>query len=239
MTTLDIQRRLKALGFDPGPLDGIRGRLTIAAVRAFQRADGLVVDGIAGPKTQAALFADPANSGGSVPRVAQGGEGLSPWYDEALRLKGTKEARGSADNPLILTWAKRLGIAYGHDSIAWCGLFTAHCVGAALPEEPLPSNPLGARNWVRFGIAAEPTRGAVLVFWRGSRSGVHGHVGFYAGEDATAFHVLGGNQSDSVSIARVAKTRLLGSRWPKTAPNAPSGGATRLAGTGALSTNEA
>jgi peptidoglycan hydrolase-like protein with peptidoglycan-binding domain len=31
-TTLDIQRRLKELGFDPGPLDGLRGRQTINAV---------------------------------------------------------------------------------------------------------------------------------------------------------------------------------------------------------------
>lgn len=55
MTVLDIQRRLKSLGFDPGPLDGIRGRRTIAAVKAFQEVYGLVVDGIVGPQTRAAL----------------------------------------------------------------------------------------------------------------------------------------------------------------------------------------
>jgi len=63
-------------------------------------------------------------------------------------------------------------------------------------------------------------------------------VGFYAGEDASAFHVLGGNQSDSVSIARVARTRLLGARWPATAPRI-AGGITERVGGGALSTNEA
>jgi len=161
-----------------------------------------------------------------------------PWYEEALRLKGTREAAGSGDNSTILKWARKLGLAYAHDSIAWCGLFTAHCIGAALPDEPLPTNPLGARNWLRFGAKVQPTLGAILVFWRGSRSGAQGHVGFYAGEDAAAFHVLGGNQSDSVSIARVAKTRLLGARWPSTAPK-PEGGATSLAGAGSLSTNEA
>jgi len=36
-TTLDIQRRLAALGYQPGPLDGIPGRQTIAAVKQFQR----------------------------------------------------------------------------------------------------------------------------------------------------------------------------------------------------------
>ena len=241
MTTLEVQRRLKALGYDPGPLDGIRGRLTIRAVKAFQSDRRLAVDGIVGPRTTAALVAalGPDPSPGPSP---QGGGGYLPWYEEALRLEGTREAAGAADNPLILRWAKRLGIAYAHDSTAWCGLFVGHCIAVALPDEPLPANPLGARRWLNFGVAAEPTLGAVLVFWRGSRSGWQGHVGFYAGEDGSrssgAYHVLGGNQSDSVSITRLAKSRLLGARWPATAP-APDGGATLRASAGALSTNEA
>ncbi len=248
MTTLEIQRRLKALGFDPGPLDGIRGRLTIRAVKAFQASRGLVADGIAGPVTRGALAA-PADDGLPPSRLRQGyagqapdtgtkGEGLIPWYEEALRLKGTREAAGAADNPLILTWAKRLGLAYAHDSTAWCGLFVSHCIAAALPDEPLPANPLGARRWLGFGKAVAPTLGAVLVFWRGSRTGWQGHVGFYAGEDSGAFHVLGGNQSDSVSIARLGKSRLLGARWPVSAPP-PEGGATQRAASQSLSTNEA
>ncbi len=50
-----VQARLRELGFDPGPVDGIRGPKTDAAVRAFQVSRGLVVDGIVGPKTTAAL----------------------------------------------------------------------------------------------------------------------------------------------------------------------------------------
>ncbi len=244
MTTLEIQRRLAALGFDPGPLDGVRGRLTIRAIKAFQAANGLAPDGLAGPQTGAALagaLPHPASGQGRTPPSPARGEGSAsaiPWYEEALRLKGTKEGAGRADNPTILRWAKRFGLAYQHDSTAWCGLFTAHCIATALPDEPLPSNPLGARNWLRFGVAVAPTLGAIMVFWRGSRSSAQGHVGFYAGEDAAAFHVLGGNQSDSVSIARVAKTRLLGARWPATAPT-PEGGATVVAGAGSFSTNEA
>ncbi len=236
MTTLEIQRRLKTLGYDPGPLDGVRGRLTIRAVKAFQSDRKLVADGIAGPKTAAAL-AHALGLSPSQPSPTRV-EGLLPWYEEALRLKGTREAAGEADNPLILAWAKRLGLAYAQDSIAWCGLFVAHCIAAALPDEPLPTNPLGARRWLGFGASTDPTLGAVLVFWRGSRTSWMGHVGFYAGEDARAYHVLGGNQSDSVSIARLAKARLLGARWPTSAP-APTGGATRRASAGSLSINEA
>ena len=239
LPTLEIQRRLLALGFDPGPLDGVRGRLTIRAIKAFQARHRLTADGIVGPATGAVLSHE--SRGLPLPpsqRSPAKGERSAPWYEEALRLRGTKEAAGAADNSLILRWAKRLGLAYRHDSTAWCGLFTAHCIAASLPDEPLPNNPLGARNWLRFGTEIEPTLGAVLVFWRGSRASALGHVGFYAAEDGSAFHVLGGNQSDCVSIARVAKTRLLGARWPVTA-SSPKGGATTVDAGGSLSTNEA
>ena len=169
------------------------------------------------------------------------GEGSpAPWFEEALRLKGVREASGAADNSLILRWAKRLGLGYMHDSTAWCGLFAAHCIGASLPDEPLPNNPLGARSWLTFGRKISPRPGAVLVFWRGRESGWRGHVGFHAGEDAASFHVLGGNQSDAVTIARIARTRLLGARWPATAPMTAVGAVGSAAAEGgALSTNEA
>jgi len=53
----DLQQMIKQAGFDPGPIDGVFGAKTEAAVRAAQKAYGLVVDGIAGPKTYAALKA--------------------------------------------------------------------------------------------------------------------------------------------------------------------------------------
>ncbi len=51
----DLQRRLGALGFDPGRADGIFGPRTAAAVAEFQRNVGLTSDGISGPDTVAAL----------------------------------------------------------------------------------------------------------------------------------------------------------------------------------------
>ena len=50
-----IQTKLKRWGYYTGNVDGIYGPLTTAAVKYFQRKNGLTVDGIVGPKTAAAL----------------------------------------------------------------------------------------------------------------------------------------------------------------------------------------
>lgn len=50
-----VQARLRNLGYDTGPVDGIVGPLTRRAVRAFQRGNDLAVDAIPGPNTQAKL----------------------------------------------------------------------------------------------------------------------------------------------------------------------------------------
>lgn len=56
MDVRSIQEALRKAGFDPGLIDGIAGARTKAAIQAFQKANGLKVDGIAGPVTLGALF---------------------------------------------------------------------------------------------------------------------------------------------------------------------------------------
>lgn len=50
-----LQRKLLEAGFDPKGTDGIAGRNTIAAIKAFQKAYRLVSDGICGSLTWAAI----------------------------------------------------------------------------------------------------------------------------------------------------------------------------------------
>jgi hypothetical protein len=50
-----VQVALSALGYAPGPFDGLRGQLTRTAVAAFQRNCGMAVDGVVGPVTWLAL----------------------------------------------------------------------------------------------------------------------------------------------------------------------------------------
>jgi len=48
---LQLQKALKGLGFNPGPLDGIFGPATERALREFQASVGIQQDGILGPAT--------------------------------------------------------------------------------------------------------------------------------------------------------------------------------------------
>ncbi len=134
---------------------------------------------------------------------------LPRTIQEGLKLIGTVETPGAANNPTIMAWAKETGLqrVYTADSVPWCGLFTA--VVCARAGKPVVKDPLWALNWAKVGEnAGQPVLGDVLVFVR--KGG--GHVGFYVAEDKDFYHVLGGNQKDKVSIARVPKSQLRGAR---------------------------
>lgn len=132
---------------------------------------------------------------------------------EAVKLLGVVEVPGPKNNSVITDWAKEIGDRanawYTQDSIPWCGLFVAICVHRTgrLPV----SNYLRARDWAEFGEPSNsPSVGDILVF---ARQG-GGHVGFYVGHNATSYYVLGGNQSDAVTITKISKHRLLAARRP-------------------------
>jgi peptidoglycan hydrolase-like protein with peptidoglycan-binding domain len=55
-----LQLRLRRLGDRPGPIDGLYGPRTEAAVVRFQRGHGLAADGVVGPQTKGRLLAQRA-----------------------------------------------------------------------------------------------------------------------------------------------------------------------------------
>ena len=62
-----LQTALKEQGYYSGKIDGVFGKMTLGAVREFQRKNGLVADGIAGPLTQAKLYgSQKAQTSGTV-----------------------------------------------------------------------------------------------------------------------------------------------------------------------------
>lgn len=201
-----FQQALKAAGYNPGAIDGLWGANTRGAMQKWQRDTKR-------PITTVMMAEDLALLTGTKTSGAQ--EIL--WIVEAQKLLGLKEGAGKLNNPIILEWGENLDVNYPTDDIAWCGLFVAHTMSMALPNEPLPANVLGARQWMKFGQEVAPQDGAVAVFWRGSKAGWQGHVGYMVGESTNSFTVLGGNQSDAVTYTSIAKNRLLGAYWPKTA----------------------
>lgn len=211
------QQRLVAHGFNPGLIDGVWGRNTLAATIEFQSARGLPTSGKLNQATIAALRAAPGSlptDSSSKPSDVPPQNLLDhfPWMSLALRKKGLHEDR---DNKILKEFLKSDGKTLGDPSqLPWCGDFVETCIAVSLPSAIIPTNPYLARNWLKFGATVEPCFGSILVFWRGSRSGTKGHVGFYYSEDDEVFHVLGGNQSDSISVSSLAKNRLLGARLP-------------------------
>lgn len=61
-TVMALQKALLRKGFNPGKIDGVFGLGTQAAVMAFQQSEGLLADGVVGPRTIATLNDTPPQS---------------------------------------------------------------------------------------------------------------------------------------------------------------------------------
>jgi uncharacterized protein (TIGR02594 family) len=135
---------------------------------------------------------------------------MTKWIDEARKHIGLKEIIGTGNNATIQLWLTKLKAWLKDDSVACCGVFTAHCIKTA--GYPLPKHWYRALDWLNWGVEiGAPCYGCVVVF---SRKG-GGHVGFVVGMDKEGrLMVLGGNQGDAVSIAPFDVSRVAGYRMP-------------------------
>jgi uncharacterized protein (TIGR02594 family) len=146
------------------------------------------------------------------------------------RFVGLREISGPVSNAHILAMLRLDNTWVADDSVPWCSAWVNYLAWLLrLPR----SKSLAARSWLKVGIpiALESARPAfdVVVLKRGGKTepgpdvfDAPGHVGFFAGLEgrAAGFHdsdprrvlVLGGNQSDEVSIAPFPVERLLGVR---------------------------
>lgn len=105
----DLQTRLRNFGFDPGPIDGIFGPTTHAAVIAFQRSRGLVPDGLVGVLTWTALGKNctqpPTCPAGTFPYIIRSGD---TFFVLAQRFNTTVNAIQRA-NPNVNPNALQIG----------------------------------------------------------------------------------------------------------------------------------
>lgn len=129
----------------------------------------------------------------------------------ALSFYGLVEGAGTADNPIIMGWAKEVGVSawYLDDATPWCGLFEGVCdLRAGFPYN---SSLLSSLAWAKWGTHIDndgAMLGDTLIFVRPGG----GHVGKYVGESESNFLVLGGNENNSVAIEWISKSRLFAIR---------------------------
>jgi peptidoglycan hydrolase-like protein with peptidoglycan-binding domain len=186
-----LQVELRARGAYAGPVDGLAGARTTAAVRAAQREAGLVVDGIAGPLTRAALGA--RELGGRV--LGRGDRG---WDVTELQFvlaahgfpPGTFDGDfGAHTEGAVLRFQRWAGVA----TDGRAGPETLGALAAAPPAAPIAlSSPVDAPVGDRFGPrgvrfhsgldyaapAGTPVRAAAAgtVRWSGWLDGGYGIV---------------------------------------------------------------
>ncbi|PWA08396.1 endopeptidase SpoIID/LytB [Pueribacillus theae] len=120
----NLQNGLKQLGYHASAVDGIYGPLTAQAVRSFQQANGLEVDGIAGPETLSALKnGKAASKPASKPEATPSEESSAPSPSSSV-LK--KESAGQAVAQLQSN-LKRLGF-FSANATGFYGDITAQAV---------------------------------------------------------------------------------------------------------------
>lgn len=126
-----LQERLLRLGFDPLGIDGDFGVNTENAVKAFQRAAGLVDDGQVGPLTWAAITAAELGS--------QGVQQVSPFraslaavaVDQHDRFHMRNEADPALCGQIRKYWTD-LGLGFTSCvNVPWSAVFVSWCVQSA------------------------------------------------------------------------------------------------------------
>jgi len=156
----ELQRRLSALGFDPGRIDGIFGTQTEAAVREFQHNAGLPADGRCGRETLADLVRLALRDGG-YDLVTPLRERLRVRAGGSRTLEGRQIAVGDQGGfaPGVAALAKALYVAGAHTLVL---------------DDPNPSRQAAEANaaevdcYVGFRIVADRTSCAT-AYYRGFR----------------------------------------------------------------------
>lgn len=158
----------------------------------------------------------------------------APWLKVAASHLGLKEIKGPQHNKTIIMWLEKLNAWWRDDEIPWCAVMVAACMQEC--GLPFPKLYMRALEWNDYGVKLlKPVPGCIVTFTR--QGG--GHVGFVVGESTDGkLLVLGGNQSDMVTIAKFDYSRVTSYRWPAGIP-VPDVKLAKHSVTGSVSTNEA
>jgi peptidoglycan hydrolase-like protein with peptidoglycan-binding domain len=181
----EIQRRLRRLGYVPGPVDGVLGRRTQAALGWFQFKHGLRVTGVAtavtvrhvrqrtapqpeAPTTRTQQPGTPREpSAAAEPTADRTAADGMPWWGPAaviaaavaLTLLGVVLWRGRRRPRLVETAALYELWAFGHSSDPAIGGFKGVVRAVSVPDDPRPAGWIGESRY----LVEDPTRAG--PFW--------------------------------------------------------------------------
>lgn len=145
------------------------------------------------------------------------------WLSVARAELGVKEAAGAADNPRIQMYLKSGSgdpALYNQDETPWCAGFVNWCLRYSTNDTLKGTGSLMAKSFLGYGrdVSDNPPVGAIAVFDRPPNPD-SGHVAFLLGFDANRNPVvLGGNQSDAVTVQTYTRSQLRALRWPNSVP---------------------
>ena len=133
-------------------------------------------------------------------------------YRVAARFMGTKELAGATHSPQIMAMLHLDANWPSGDEVPWCSAFCNYI--AWLLDVPR-SRSLAARSWLAVGTPVpldEAVQGRdVVIFSRGNNP-AEGHVAFFGELRDDHVFVLGGNQSDAVTVTSYPRSRVVGVR---------------------------
>lgn len=137
---------------------------------------------------------------------------LPKWYALAEAELGQAEIPGKDHNPRILEYLDVAGFPeVKNDEDAWCAVFANWALITA--GQPGTQSRM-ARSFLGYGkTLAKPTKGCIAVLKRGSNPSL-GHVGFFSHAKDKRVFLLGGNQSNKVSIASFPESDVIAYRLP-------------------------
>jgi uncharacterized protein (TIGR02594 family) len=125
------------------------------------------------------------------------------------------EIAGADDNPLIVSCWDYVdeAPAVHDDETSWCSAYMNRVVRLAGYQGTRKGN---ARSWLTWGAALPTYRvGGIAILWRESPQSWKGHVSILIGWTAASLLLLGGNQSDRITVGAFPRSQLLSLRWAR------------------------
>lgn len=215
-----VQQALKDKGFDPGPIDGVFGKQTLAAVQALQKSKGSAGSGVIGERTLGWLGLE----------IKKSDQPVNPAYVEAKKYLGKGEHDKafvkwlSSKWPLVKLNLKTIVGA----SAAWCALFVA-VMNSETGLEYISKYGGLARVQGQIGVTIDykkdgiPQGAVVHINAKSCKSGSGNHITFSdsactaktVNTRGATFQGLGGNQSNVVKSSTYSISKICRVSWPK------------------------